>query len=913
MSIVVLVLLLVPRLVIAATPQSPTGADAEIARAEALHGQSEYRKAEEALTRLRGRQDLSTLQRALVLMRLAAAQVELGRHGEALRTADEAQMPAAEAGATELLIRLEIVRGSAWRLQGFSSRGRGHYVRALELAEQARHDVLRALALNQLSNVHQELGDWGRVLDYAERAFQSNPDPSADQRFSYHTNRGIAYYEFHDRDRAEESFRLALEIATRAGARRSESLALGELGLVAWEFDRDRARALEYYDRAAAIARDIGVNGLEGTWLNNAGNVFRDSGEPVEALRRYRRAFELTEQGNRARQPVHLKNIGQVLSTMGRASEAEGYLLKALAGADEYGNATIRWQARMELGDLYRKTDPTRAARYFEESLERLEATQSRGLLEGFRAGMLGRALARYDPYDRYTQFLLEQGDAAKAFTIAERARARVFLETLTAARDELAADVPPAYLQAETALLQRISDRQRRLREVDLTPEERRTITADVDAAEDEIGALRLRLAVDRPSLADSRFPRVWSSDDVRTELLDEEEALVMFFLGRRASWAWIVDGRGTETVPLPARGEIEPIVRRLLPTLQSPEATVDADARAWLSRTLMAPVLARVPEHAHLVIVPHAILSYVPFEVLADERGRYLVERNTISYTPSVSSLAFLRQRARQSATRSAVVAVGSPVMAASEQADERAAPLEWVGLLKPLPYSGVELERIADLFDPHARVLGGQDATEEALRTAGLGEAGIVHFATHALVDEERPERSGLALTAGGTADGILQMREIYGFDLDATLVTLSACQTALGREVSGEGLVGMARAFFYAGANAVAASLWNVGDRSTADLMASFYDGIRAGVAVDRALADAKRAVLREGGYRRHPYYWAPFVVMGHARTTMTFPETSSFPWAAVAGLLTIAAVVTVIVLRRRRRTTEAARA
>jgi CHAT domain-containing protein/tetratricopeptide (TPR) repeat protein len=893
--------------------QSPAARDAEIAHAEALHGQSRYRDAERALTRLRARDDLSAPQRARVLMRLATAQVELGRHDEALRTADEAEVSATEAGASELLIRLEIVRGSAWRQQGFSLRGRDHYVRAFELAEQAGHDTLRAQALNQLSNVHQELGDWGRVLDYAERAFQSNPNPSADQRFSYYTNRGIAYYEFHDRDRAEESFRLALEIATLAGARRSESLALGELGLVAWEFDRDRARALDYYDRAAAIARDIGVRGLEGTWLNNAGNVFRDSGEPVEALRRYQRAFALTERGNRVRQTVHLKNIGQVLSTIGRTSEAEGYLLKALAGADEYGNATIRWQARMELGDLYRKSDPVRAARYFDESLERLEASQSRGLLEGFRAGMLGRALARYDPYDRYIQFLLERGDVAKAFTIAERARARVFLDTLTAARDELADDVPPDYLQAETALLQRISDRQRRLREADLAPEDRRTITADIDAAEDELGALRLRLAVDRPSLADSRFPRVWSSDDVRTQLLDEEEALVMFFLGRLASWAWIVDGRGTEIVPLPARGEIEPVVRRLLPTLQSPEATVDADAREWLSRTLMAPVLARVPEHAHLVIVPHAILSYLPFEVLADEHGRYLVERNTISYTPSVSSLAFLRERAGQSARRSAVVAVGSPVMAASGQADERVAPLEWVGLLKPLPYSGAELERIADLFDPHARVLDGQDATEEALRTARLSEAGILHFATHALVDEERPERSGLALSAGGTADGILQMREIYSFDLDAALVTLSACQTALGREVSGEGLVGIARAFFYAGANAVAASLWNVGDRSTADLMAAFYDGIRAGAPVDRALADAKRAVLGAGGDRRHPYYWAPFVVMGHARTTMTFPETSSFPWGIGVASLSVAVTAAIIFLRSRRRRTAAARA
>jgi CHAT domain-containing protein/Tfp pilus assembly protein PilF len=908
----VFVLTLVPGVAAPAQqqPVPPIAADAEIARAAALHRQSNYREAEQALTRLRSRADLSTLQRAQVLMRLAAVQVELGRHEDALATAGEAQVPAQEAGAGDLLIRLEIVRGSARWQRGFPRRGRDHYARALEMAEQARHGVLRAEALNQLANVSQDLGDWGRVLDYAERSFESNPNPSNDQRFLYHINRGIAYYEFHDRDRAEQSFTQALEIATRTRARRSESFALGELGLVAWEFDRDRARALDYYERAAAIAREVGVKALEASWLNNAGNVYRDSGEPAEALARYQRALALEAQGAGARRVVHFKNIGQVLSMMGRTVEAEGFLLKALAAADEQGNPRIRWQARMELGDLSRASDPERAASYYAQSLDILEANQGSAGLEGFRAGVLGRALGQYDPYDRYIRFLLERGDAAAAFTIAERARARVFLETLTAARNELAATVPPTYLQAEDALLEQISAGQRRLREAGLAGEERRAISTEVAAAEDSLGALRQRLAVDRPSLADARFPRIWSPEDVRSKLLPADEALVMFFLGRDASWAWIVDRSGTEVVRLPARDEIERVVSRLLPTLQSPEAIVDASAREWLSRTLLAPVLARVPEHAHLVIVPHAILAYLPFEILADDRGRYLVERNPIAYAPSVSSFAFLRQRARSTPQRPSIVAIGNPAGLGSGKADTRVSPLEWVGLLKPLPHSGVELQRIADLFEPHARVMSGREATEEALGAAALGDAGILHFATHALIDEARPERSGLVLSAGGAADGVLQTREIYSFDLNAALVTLSACQTALGREVTGEGLVGMARAFFYAGANAVAASLWNVSDHSTADLMAAFYGGIRRGLPVDRALAEAKRAFLRDGG-EPHPYYWAPFIVMGHTRATIAFPETS-FALRVVGGVALVAVVAAgaIIVRRWRRRTNEA---
>jgi CHAT domain-containing protein len=912
-AIRVLLLILTASAVVSAAGgnlQSPIDPDAELERVEALYRRSEYRQAEPILMQLRSLQGLPAPQRARILLLLTATQVELGRYEEALRTADEGEIHARQAGDNERLIRIEIFRGSAWRFQGFPYRGVQHYERALEMADRARRDDLRGQALGVLASVHQDLGDWSRTLDYAERSFEVTPNPSNFVRFWYYANRGIAYYEFHDRDRAEESFRQALEIARQSGERRSESVALGELGLVAWEFDRDRARALDFYDQAATIAREIGVGALEATWVNNAANVFRDSGELQSALDRYREALDLEGKSGGGRQPTPLKNIGQVLSAMGRTQEAERFLLEALAEADRRDKGTIRWQSRMELGGVYRTRDAARADRYFTESLEVLEANQRSVLLEGFRIGMLGRALNQYDPYDRYIHFLLERGDAAKAFMVAERARARVFLESLTAARAELAEKIPQDYLQAETELLQRISARQSRLRGAEPSAVERRTLVTEIDTAEDALTALRLRLAVDRPALAETRFPRVWSPDEVRDQVLRADDTLVMFFLGRDQSWAWIVNRRGTEIVRLPARIEIENVVRRLLPTLQSPQTPVDESARKWLSQTLVAPIVARVPENAHLVLVPHAILGYLPFEMLADDRGRHLIERNTLSYAPSVSSLAFLRQRESQARPRPAVFAIGSPAIFTAAQAEERTAALEWVGLLKPLPYSAAELRRIATTFRPHAQVLEGDEATEDALRTAALREVGILHFATHALIDEEHPERSGLALSAGrGPSDGILQTREIYRLGLDAALVTLSACQTALGREVTGEGLVGMSRAFFHAGANAVAASLWNVSDRSTSDLMADFYAGVRAGASIDRALADAKRAFLRGSPARQHPYYWAPFIVMGHARVSLPFPDTASaWPsWLAPGALVFAVAGAIIAVLLKRRKT------
>jgi CHAT domain-containing protein len=200
----------------------------------------------------------------------------------------------------------------------------------------------------------------------------------------------------------------------------------------------------------------------------------------------------------------------------------------------------------------------------------------------------------------------------------------------------------------------------------------------------------------------------------------------------------------------------------------------------------------------------------------------------------------------------------------------------------------------------------ILDGARATEERLQRMDLSGAAILHFATHGVIDEVHPERSGLALTAappGG--DGLLQMREIYRLKLRAALVTLSACETALGKDVTGEGVVGLVRAFFYAGADAVLASLWSVSDSSTAEWMGRFYEGVRGGVPMDRAAREAKLAFLRGDGRLRHPYYWAPFVLTGHA--TAVAPVRPAQRWTPLVIALVAAAALATLgaasVLRR----------
>ncbi|HKV39536.1 MAG TPA: CHAT domain-containing protein, partial [Blastocatellia bacterium] len=348
-------------------------------------------------------------------------------------------------------------------------------------------------------------------------------------------------------------------------------------------------------------------------------------------------------------------------------------------------------------------------------------------------------------------------------------------------------------------------------------------------------------------------------------------------------------------------------------------------------LYQELLEPVAGLLAGKKRLVIVPDGALYYLPFEVLLQKGGieiadvplselPYLVRSFSVSYAPSVSVLEMLGRPAEQGAgTQSppddfiafADPDYGNPDNGAEGGDEGGLGSLSSVvrgtfgfgGLWKldRLPGSRIEVEQIAGLF-PQGRssLFLGAEATEENVKSPGrLGRYRYIHFAVHGLIDESQPQFTSLVLSppsyeAGHWADksgplvredGLLQAYEIFNLRLRADLVTLSACETGLGKQVKGEGLIGLSRAFFYAGAPSLLVSLWKVDDRSTASLMTSFYSRLRASAfgkpndaskdgengLVDSAskagaLREAKLKLIASGNFS-HPYYWAPFILSG----------------------------------------------
>jgi CHAT domain-containing protein len=281
-------------------------------------------------------------------------------------------------------------------------------------------------------------------------------------------------------------------------------------------------------------------------------------------------------------------------------------------------------------------------------------------------------------------------------------------------------------------------------------------------------------------------------------------------------------------------------------------------------------------------LIVIPDGLLNQVPFESLV-HNGRYLIEDYEISYLPSASLIELLRQpSATDQKDQLDLLAFGDPVFpqqakpsltrkvpATPTEVDRQAWDLEMPNLSR-LPRTRDEVEYIASLIPKERqRLFLGKASTEKAFKQEPLNKYRWIHLATHSLIDERSPARSAVVLGLDGNhdEDGFLHANEIEDLDLNSDLVILSACETGRGRLLSGEGIIGLSRSFFIAGARSVVVSEWAVSDISTAQLMKDFYQQLVNNTAKPAALREAKLRMVHGSSETRHPYYWAPFVIIG----------------------------------------------
>lgn len=853
--------------VLSAPPAEPSAQEL-LDESAALAGKNEYAKAIEVASRIPESAPPSIL--VAKHARLAAVLINLGRTPEAKAHVEQARAAAEASGRPADRARAALAEGNLRRLSGWGDHGVAAYKRAETFAVASGDRHLLGDVYRQLAGGYNSVEDWGRGLYYSNRAFELIENPSPAEKFDHAILEGVAAFEQYDRDAAEASYKAALDMALQSGKKRDQSLARGELAYTYWSFDRDNERALALWGEAIAIAVEGKVPTLEATWRLDRGNVFRERGDYARAMDDYQQVIRLEEatRGERMRFPA-VKNTGQTWLLMGNAKKAQEILEPLVKTMPWHPSPRHVWQAHMELASTYQQLGMAdRAEAEFKAMLAVLEEHRSTSILDSFRTGSFAHALKTFDPYDRYIRFLLAdgRGRVAEALQVSEQARARGFLEMLKSVRSELAARLPPSLLEEESHLRGQVSQVQEALREADLPRERREELLTRLAGLEREQEAFRVKLRVEHPSLAEARYPELAATSDLKG-LLRPGEAALSFYLSEPESFRFLVTRDRVAVQRLAGRAAIEKQVERVRALIRAPSETASVRREAAALAELLLSGLDLAAE-SPLVVVPHGALNYLPFEVLPLS-GKPLLVRHAVSYAPSLNSLAWLRKTPVNPA-KFRILAIGDPALApAALAASDRSGDVDNVALLGPLPSAGEELAAIQRAFPSATETLRGPQARETALKQQPLNRFAIVHFATHALVSERHPKRSGLLLSPEPGEDGLLQVSEIYGLGLKSDLVVLSACQTALGQEVTGEGIVGLTRAFFYAGSRSVIAALWNLNDRFAAEFIERFYRELK-GRSAEEALRRTKIAFAD-----RHPFYWAPLVLTGDGTRVMEF--------------------------------------
>jgi len=484
-------------------------------------------------------------------------------------------------------------------------------------------------------------------------------------------------------------------------------------------------------------------------------------------------------------------------------------------------------------------------------------------------------------------------------------------------------------HLVAEEDRLRRLLDehyRQQATQEGETHPEGAQ-LAAEIRDLEARYEQARAKIRESSTGFAALANPRPLTLGEVQSELLDDDTTLLEYSLGDERSYLFVVGPSEFSVYTLPSRKEIDTLARKTYSLVARPPANRAAEQQYWdtaarLSEMILSPATTQI-DGKRLVVVADGALRYIPFAALPKPGARgdrpvSMIEDHEIVLLPSASALAVLRNQTRDRPRPSRTLAVfADPVFSES---DPRLAPdtpsstgalngaahaghglsssqdltissipsrapepgrastgsLRGGGLdLGRLPHTAREANRIEEVV-PEGDVLErvGFGANRDAALDLGLSDYRIIHFATHARFDETEPGLSGLIFSRfdrqGRARDGFVRLHDIYDLRLPAELVVLSACDTALGKDIEGEGLVGIVRGFMYAGSKRVVASFWQVADAATAELMVRFYvEMLNNGLAPSAALRRAQLYVMKQPRWR-HPFYWAAFSLQGEWR-------------------------------------------
>jgi CHAT domain-containing protein/Tfp pilus assembly protein PilF len=725
----------------------------------------------------------------------------------------------------------------------------GSYEEALELAGEAeevfkkvKDSKGRAGALLERASGLWYLGEYQRAFSSQRKALRY-AEAAKDVRLLIMARSlgGLIALNLGDLSGAEASLQKAYEDARSASLRDEEAVQLNNLGIVSRERgDLDQAR--ERFQKALRIDTRLKSTLGRAYDLRNLGIVEQMEGNLQQAAVYLTEALELTRSvKDRFNEAKVLHGLSRLDLVRGNLGAARRHAQDACEVAEDLGLREVVWRSLRTLGEIARREGKLDLAEgYYEKAIELVERMRAGLKAEEFRAGFLDN---KFDLYEDMIHLLLDTGKNQLALEYSERSRARGFLDLLANRQVKVGGSGNQEMFKEVRRLKKKLAPLAEAVRRT--TGEKRAAAEKAYQAAQQAYREKFEQLRRLQPALTDFIEVRPAGTKEIREQLPDDV-ALLAYYVTSQDTIGWVIRKDAIKAHRLsPAKQDLQSRVGKVRKLLEN-FSLADPDLKK-LYDDLVRPLEEDLLGIRRVGILPHDVLNYLPFAALKTGKSAYLSDRYRVFSAPSVGVLqVLLRRQQEQVGPAGGLLALGNPTL--GDPALD-------------LPFAEKEASAVG-FEQPGSDVALRGEATESAFRKkAGL--SGYLHLACHGEFNSKSPLFSSLKLAPGDGQDGELTALEVFSLSLSARLVTLSACQTGLGKLKSGDEIIGFNRAFLAAGAGSIVSSLWRVSDVATAVMMKRFYRYLKTSTPLE-ALHQSQQIVRR---YFPHPAYWSGFVLVG----------------------------------------------
>lgn len=733
-----------------------------------------------------------------------------------------------------------------------------------------------ASAFNNLAILLTYRGNHSLALQYHLRCMDISKEIGFKEGVAHSLlNIGVLYEAQDNYDLASDYFDRSLKLAEE----------LDEKGLISYVLDASAGidalngkyqKALEEYDKALAVWKEAGLPPEDIYW--QVAYVHQRMGNYKLAHEYYQKSLDgydiSHERAKLAFLLPHLANLKYLEKDYQGALETAK---QAYAVAQEVDFQGILWSSKVEEGRAYLAlNDKANAKQALETSISEIE--KSWKIVVGAEAESQLFFEKQTEPYAMLIDLLVSENQNAEAFAYAERSRARVLFDVLKGGKVQVTKNMTDQERTEEQMLLTSLQKLNEELMQEKSNPDSKNLpeIQKKLQDARFSYESFRTNLYAAHPELKLKRGDFETAGFEKSADILENSEIVLEFAVSDDQTHLFVQTKNNENTnlnvYSIPVKAEkLSDSIKSFRKALADRDPSF-ASLAAQLYSELLKPAQKDFKDKSHIIIIPDQELWELPFQALQTDQGKYVLENYSISYAPSLSVLAEMIRSERNVEDQRALLAMGNPTIGV-ETAD-RVKAMNRSAQLGNIPEAEDEVRSIAQFYDSkNSRILVRSEASEDTLKLESH-DFGIIHIAAHGILNDSSPMYSNVALAHGKdqAQDGLLEAWEVMNMDLNASMVVLSACETARGKVGAGEGMIGLSWAFFVAGVPCVVVSQWNVNSESTTKLMEEFHKQWRTSkshLSKADALRSAALNVMKNPRYS-HPHYWASFVVVGDAR-------------------------------------------